>query len=38
MSWSFLFVPVAAGAVLLAVFCWTWHNLLRRGSWPARWW
>ena len=38
MSWSFLFVPVAAGACLLAAFAYVWHNALRRGTWPARWW
>jgi CBS-domain-containing membrane protein len=38
MSWGFLLVPVAAGAVLLALFAFLWHNLARRGSWPVRWW
>src|SRR5262245_39595094 len=38
MPWTFLFVPVAAGVVLLALFALAWHNILRRGSWPARWW
>jgi CBS-domain-containing membrane protein len=43
MSWSFLIVPVATGAVLLAVFAFAWHNLVARGSnkadtWPVRWW
>jgi CBS-domain-containing membrane protein len=35
---SFLLVPVAAGALLLAGFAFAWHNLVRRGSWPQRWW
>ena len=43
MSWSFLVVPVGAGAILLALFAFTWHNLFARGAnkadvWPARWW
>src|SRR5262249_15349609 len=38
MSWGFLLVPVAVGAALLALFAFAWHNLARRGSWPARWW
>jgi CBS-domain-containing membrane protein len=38
MSWSFLFAPVAIGAGLLAAFALVWHNLFRRGAWPARWW
>ena len=43
MSWSFLFAPVAVGAVLLAVFAYAWHNLVARGAnkgdlWPLRWW
>ena len=43
MPWSFLVAPVGAGAVLLAVFAYGWHNIVARGSkkgvvWPARWW
>jgi CBS-domain-containing membrane protein len=38
MSWSFLLVPVAVGACLLAAFAFAWHNVVRRGSWPRRWW
>jgi CBS-domain-containing membrane protein len=38
MSWSFLVAPVAVGACLLATLAFLWHNLFRRGSWPARWW
>ena len=38
LSWSFLLVPVAVGACLLAALVLAWHNLFRRGSWPMRWW
>ena len=38
MPWSFLLAPVAIGTCLLAVLAFVWHNLFRRGSWPARWW
>jgi len=43
MPWSFLIVPVAAGAVLLALFALVWHNIVARGPnrddvWPTRWW
>ncbi len=44
MPWSFLVMPVGAGAVLLAAFAYAWHNLVVRRSnrprvWPARrWW
>jgi CBS-domain-containing membrane protein len=38
LSWSFLLVPVAVGACLLAALALAWHDLFRRGSWPRRWW
>jgi CBS-domain-containing membrane protein len=38
LSWSFLVAPVAVGAGLLVAVAFLWHNLFRRGSWPARWW
>jgi CBS-domain-containing membrane protein len=39
MSWSFLIVPVAAGALLLLAFAWVWNNYVARGgTWPERWW
>jgi CBS-domain-containing membrane protein len=43
MSWSFLVIPVAVGALLLALFAFAWHNLVARGAnkgdtWPERWW
>jgi CBS-domain-containing membrane protein len=37
MSWSFLLVPVAVGACLLAALALVWHNVFRRGSWPRSW-
>jgi CBS-domain-containing membrane protein len=38
MPWSFLAVPVAAGALLLALFAWAWHLIVRRYRWPQSWW
>jgi len=37
LAWTFLFVPVLAGAVLLTLFAYVWHRLLRRRHWPLRW-
>lgn len=38
LNWTFLFIPVAAGAVLLACFAFLWHNAQRKRVWPSRWW
>lgn len=38
MPWSFLLVPVAAGALALAAFAFAWHLAVRRFDWPTRWW
>jgi len=38
MSWTFLLMPVTVGAALLAMFAFVWHLLVRRYSWPTRWW
>ncbi|MGA8228680.1 MAG: HPP family protein [Xanthobacteraceae bacterium] len=38
MTWSFLVAPVAVGVCLLVAFAFAWHNAVRRGSWPVRWW
>jgi CBS-domain-containing membrane protein len=38
MSWGFLPAPVAIGVCLLAAMAFVWHNLVRRHSWPERWW
>jgi CBS-domain-containing membrane protein len=41
LGWSFLFVPVLAGALLLTLFAYFWHRWLRRPRlpepWPRRW-
>jgi CBS-domain-containing membrane protein len=36
--WSFLLLPVAAGALMLAIFAYAWHLAVRRFDWPTRWW
>jgi CBS-domain-containing membrane protein len=38
LSWSFLLVPVGAGALILAAFSFVWHNFVSRRPWPAQWW
>jgi CBS-domain-containing membrane protein len=38
MPWTFLFVPVAAGVAVLALFAFVWRVAVRRFDWPARWW
>jgi CBS-domain-containing membrane protein len=38
LSWPFLAVPVAIGALMLLAFAWVWHNALRQERWPLRWW
>lgn len=38
MSWGFLLVPVAAGALALAAFAYAWHLAVRRFNWPTHWW
>jgi CBS-domain-containing membrane protein len=37
LGWSFLVVPVLAGALLLTLFAYVWHRWLRRQPWPQRW-
>ena len=37
LPWSFLLVPVLAGAVLLTAFACGWHRWVRRQHWPQRW-
>jgi CBS-domain-containing membrane protein len=38
MSWGFLLVPVAVGALLLLAYTFVWTNVVRRSRWPERWW
>ena len=38
MSWGFVLVPVAAGALLLLAYTFAWTNVVRRSNWPERWW
>lgn len=38
MPWSFLLVPVAAGACMLATLAFVWHNIGGLRPWPQRWW
>jgi CBS-domain-containing membrane protein len=37
LSWSFLFVPVLAGALLLTAFAYAWHRWVGRRAWPRHW-
>ena len=38
MSWGFVLVPVATGALLLLAYTFAWTNVVRRSRWPERWW
>jgi CBS-domain-containing membrane protein len=38
LPWTFLLIPVAAGALALALFAYVWHLAVRRYDWPTRWW
>ena len=38
LPWTFLFIPVAAGAVLLACFAFLWHQADGERRWPRGWW
>ena len=42
LPWSFLFVPVLAGVLLLTTLAYVWHGIENRlidheGKWPASW-
>jgi CBS-domain-containing membrane protein len=37
LGWTFLFVPVLAGALLLTLFAYVWHRWVHRLEWPLRW-
>ncbi len=42
LPWTFLFIPVLTGTVLLVCFAFVWHNAsarrLHRRVWPQCWW
>ncbi len=43
LPWTFFFIPVLAGTVLLVCFAFIWHNAPRsraspHRAWPERWW
>jgi CBS-domain-containing membrane protein len=38
LPWTFLVIPVAAGAVLLACFAFLWHRAAGERRWPREWW
>jgi CBS-domain-containing membrane protein len=43
LPWSFLFVPVIAGVIVLTVLAYIWHGIENRfidhqGKWPVSWW
>ena len=37
VGWSFLLLPVGAGAVMLIGFALVWRRLVARQHWPLRW-
>ena len=37
LSWTFLFAPVLAGALLLTAFALFWHRWVRGQAWPRHW-
>ncbi len=38
MPWTYVLVPVTAGAAILLAYSWAWTNFVRRSHWPQRWW
>ena len=36
--WTFVVVPVAAGALILVGFAYVYHRLTWPGGWPRSWW
>ncbi len=38
LPWTFIVMPVAAGAVLLVVFAFFYHRLTWPHPWPRTWW
>lgn len=37
LPWTFFFIPVLAGSVLLACFAFLWLNAFEKRTWPKRW-
>lgn len=37
LPWTFVVAPVLAGALLLTLFSYVWHVIVRRQRWPQRW-
>jgi CBS-domain-containing membrane protein len=37
LPWSFLLMPVLAGALSLTAFAYFWHRVVLRKPWPMRW-
>ena len=38
LTWQFVLMPVAVGAVGLVAFAFLYHQLTARGRWPRSWW
>ena len=38
LSWQFVLVPVAVGAIGLVAFAYLYHRLTASGCWPRSWW
>jgi CBS-domain-containing membrane protein len=37
-SWTYLFVPVLFGTLILIAFAWSFHRLTAPERWPKAWW
>jgi len=38
VSWKFVLIPVAVGALVLVGFAYVYHRLTWPGGWPLSWW
>jgi len=38
VSWTFVLVPITAGALILVGFAYIFHRLTWPGGWPRSWW
>lgn len=36
VTWSFVFIPVASGALMLTAFAWLYHRLTLDAEWPSK--